>query len=160
MCITTFCANGDELDTLAGNEVECLVHIGNLVEPHLAPVRFGESFSRDDLKEEHELQPISKIFFNVLNLSASLAQMWVDPGSKSLKINDYLSLIINNNKIIEKIQAYWLPSAPKLTTPCPHQPTCSVQLQSYPFSANLLSWGAKRTLKFAIGVKTLATTQN
>ncbi len=34
--VLTFGTNGDELDTLAGDEVERLVHVGDLVEPHLA----------------------------------------------------------------------------------------------------------------------------
>jgi hypothetical protein len=34
----TFCADGDELDTLACDEVESLVDVGNLVEPHLAAI--------------------------------------------------------------------------------------------------------------------------
>lgn len=46
----TFSADGDELDSLAGDEVESFVHVGDLVEPHLAAVWLRESLARDDLR--------------------------------------------------------------------------------------------------------------
>jgi hypothetical protein len=39
--LLTFGTNGDELYTLAGNEVERLVHVGDLVEPHLASAQLN-----------------------------------------------------------------------------------------------------------------------
>lgn len=45
----TFSADGDELDSLAGDEVESFVDVGDLVEPHLAAVWLRESLAGDDL---------------------------------------------------------------------------------------------------------------
>jgi hypothetical protein len=39
--LLTFSTNGDELDALAGDEVERLVHVGDLVEPHLASAQLN-----------------------------------------------------------------------------------------------------------------------
>jgi hypothetical protein len=39
--LLTFGTNGDELDALAGDEVERLVHVGDLVEPHLASAQLN-----------------------------------------------------------------------------------------------------------------------
>lgn len=54
--LLTFSANGDKLDSLAGDEVESFVNVGNLVEPHLATVWLRESLAGDDLMgtREHE----------------------------------------------------------------------------------------------------------
>ena len=47
----TFGTNGDELDPLAGDKVQRLVDVGNLVEPHLAP----ENKMRGNGEKEAEL---------------------------------------------------------------------------------------------------------
>ena len=49
MC--TFSSNRNELDALAGDKIQCLVDIGNLVESHLSPVGLGQSFTGDDFKQ-------------------------------------------------------------------------------------------------------------
>ena len=52
----TFCADGDQFDSFAGNEVQSLVDVGNLVEPHLAPVGLLQGLAGDDLQQQHELE--------------------------------------------------------------------------------------------------------
>lgn len=47
----TFSADGDKLDSLAGDEVESFVDVGDLVEPHLTTVWLREGLARDDLKK-------------------------------------------------------------------------------------------------------------
>ena len=81
----TLCADGHELDALAGDEVERLVDVGDLVEPHLAPVRLGQGLAGDHLQEEHELQPIAEILLDVLDLGAGLPQVGVHPRGERLQ---------------------------------------------------------------------------
>lgn len=50
--LLTLSTNGDKLDTLAGDEVQGFVDIGDLVEPHLTAVRLGQCLARDDLCTE------------------------------------------------------------------------------------------------------------
>jgi hypothetical protein len=57
----TFCADGDQFDTFAGNEVQSLVDVGNLVEPHLASVGLLQSLAGDNLQQQHELEAWKKI---------------------------------------------------------------------------------------------------
>ena len=45
----------------------------------------GQRFAGDDLQQEHQLQAISEIFLDVLDLSSSLSEMGVDPGSEGLQ---------------------------------------------------------------------------
>ena len=46
-----------------------------------------QGLAGDDLQQEHELQPISEILLDVLDLCAGLAQVGVHPSSESLKTN-------------------------------------------------------------------------
>jgi len=50
-----------------------------------------QGLAGDDLQQEHELQPISEILLDVLDLCAGLAQVGVHPSSESLKnkLNKY-----------------------------------------------------------------------
>lgn len=41
----TFSTNGHQLDSLAADEVQGFVHVGDLVETHLAFVGFGKPFA-------------------------------------------------------------------------------------------------------------------
>lgn len=81
----TFSTNGHEFDSFASNKVQSLVDVGNLVKAHLATVRLGQGLARNYLQKEHELEAIPKVLLDVLDLSASFAQMGVDPSSESLQ---------------------------------------------------------------------------
>ena len=81
----TFSTDGDEFDTLAGNEVEGLVDIGDLVEPHFATVGLLEGLAGNNLQQEHELEAIAEVLLDVLDLRAGLAQMGVYPCREGLK---------------------------------------------------------------------------
>lgn len=74
--------NANQLDVFAGNKVERLVDVCDLVESHLAPIRLGQSFARDDLKQEHELEAMSEVFLDVLDLRISFSKVRVAPGGK------------------------------------------------------------------------------
>lgn len=41
----TFSTNGHQFDSLAADEVQGFIHVGDLVETHLAFVRFGKPFA-------------------------------------------------------------------------------------------------------------------
>lgn len=83
--VFTFCSNGDQFDALAGDVVEGLVDVGDLVKAHLAPVGLGERLARYDLQEEHELEAIAEIVFYVIYRGARFSQMAVAPGCECLK---------------------------------------------------------------------------
>ena len=81
----TLGTDGDELDTLASNEVKCLVDVGDLVEPHFAAVGLGESLARYDLEEKHQLEAVAEVLLDVLDLSSRFPQVGVHPSSKRLR---------------------------------------------------------------------------
>ena len=65
-----------------------LIYKPSLLELRLwARLRTGlwQCFAGDDLQQEHQLQAISEIFLDVLDLSSSLSEMGVDPGSEGLQ---------------------------------------------------------------------------
>lgn len=80
----TFSSDGDELDALAGDKIQCLVDIGNLVESHLSPVGLGQGLAGDDFQQEHELESVAEIILDVVNSSSGFAQVRIAPGCKSL----------------------------------------------------------------------------
>ena len=69
----TFSTDGNQFDSFAGNEVQSLVDIGDLVEPHLATIRLLECFSGNDLEQQHQFEAIAEVLFNVFNLRPSFA---------------------------------------------------------------------------------------
>lgn len=81
----TFGTDGHQLDSLARDEVQSLVDIGDFVEPHFASVGLGKSLPGDDLEEQHEFQAIPEVFFDVFDLCTGLAKMGVDPSGEGLK---------------------------------------------------------------------------
>ena len=78
-------ADRHELDALAGDEVERLVDVGDLVEAHLAPVRLGQRLAGDDLEEQHQLEAVPEVLLDVLDLGAGLAEVRVDPCREGLQ---------------------------------------------------------------------------
>ena len=83
--ISTFGADRDELDALAGNKIERFVHVGDLVEAHLAAVRLGQRLAGDHLEQEHELEAVAEILLDVLDARAGLAQVRIAPSGKCLR---------------------------------------------------------------------------
>lgn len=81
----TFSSDGDELDALAGDKIQRLVDIGNLVESHLSPVGLGQGLTGDDFKQKHELESVAEIILDVVNSSSGFAQVRIAPGCKSLQ---------------------------------------------------------------------------
>lgn len=81
----TFGTNGNQLDTLAGDEVEGLVDVGDLVEPHLAPVGLREGLAGDHLQQQHQLEAVAEVLLDVLDGSACLAKVRVAPCRESLE---------------------------------------------------------------------------
>ena len=69
----TFGTNGHKLDALAGDEVEGLVDIGDLVESHFAAVGLGQSLARDDFEQEHEFQAVPEVLLDRVDGSACLS---------------------------------------------------------------------------------------
>lgn len=41
----TLCSDGHQLDSLAGDEVQSFVDVGDLVDSHLSSLRFGQAFA-------------------------------------------------------------------------------------------------------------------
>jgi len=83
--LLTLSTDGHEFDSLAGDEVQRLVHVGNLVEPHFAAVGFRKGLSRDHLQEEHQFQPIPEVLFDVLDGGAGFAEVRVAPRGECLQ---------------------------------------------------------------------------
>lgn len=71
--------------TFRGNEVQGLVNVGDLVEPHLAAVGLGQGLSGDDLQEQHKLQAIAEVFVDVLDAGTGFPEVAVAPCRKGLK---------------------------------------------------------------------------
>lgn len=80
----TFGTDGDQFDPLARDKIQRLIDVGDFVEPHLAPVRLGKRLARYDLEEQHELQAVPEVLFDVLDLRSGLAKMGVDPSGEGL----------------------------------------------------------------------------
>ena len=53
--------------------------------PHFASVWLGQGLARDDLQQQHELQPISEVLLDVLDLGPGFPEVGVDPGCEGLK---------------------------------------------------------------------------
>ena len=82
--LITFGSDGDELDAFAGNEIQGFVDIGDLVESHFTAVGLGQSLTRDDFEQQHELEPIAEVIFNVIDTGSGLAQVRVAPRRECL----------------------------------------------------------------------------
>lgn len=82
----TFRADRDELDALAGDVVERLVDVGDLVEAHLPPVGLRKGLAGYDLEEEHELEAVAEVVLDVIYGGARLAQVAVAPGCECLEL--------------------------------------------------------------------------
>lgn len=79
-----FRTNRYQLDAFAGNKIECLVYVRNLVKSHLAAVRLRKCLTRDHFQQQHQLETISKIFFDILDLSSRFAQVRITPSGECL----------------------------------------------------------------------------
>ena len=82
--IITFSSDGDELNAFTGDEIQRFVDIGDLVESHFTTVGLWQRLTRDNFKQEHELESIAEVIFNVINAGTGLAQVRVAPRGKSL----------------------------------------------------------------------------
>lgn len=71
--------------TFRCDEVQSLVNVGDLVEPHLAAVGLGQRLPRDDFQQQHQLQAVAEVIFDVLYASAGLAEVAVAPCCERLK---------------------------------------------------------------------------
>ena len=81
---STFSADGDEFNALAGDEVEGFVDVGDLVEAHLATVGLGQCLARDHLQEQHQLQTVAEVVLDVVDARARLAKVRVAPRCERL----------------------------------------------------------------------------
>lgn len=97
----TFSPDGDQFHALAGNKVECLVDISNLVESHLASIWLGQGLTRYHFQQKHQLQAISEVFFDIFDRCACLAQMRVAPCRECLKQKVALKTNYTHNKTKE-----------------------------------------------------------
>lgn len=78
-------ANGHQVYALGGNKVECLVHVGDLVEAHLAAIGFGQRLTGDHLQQQHQLEAVAEVLLDVIDGGTGFAQMTVTPGGKCLR---------------------------------------------------------------------------
>lgn len=78
-------ADRDQVDALGGDEVESLVHVGDLVEAHLAAIGLGERLAGDHLQQQHQLEAVAEVLLDVVDGCTGLAQMAVTPGGKCLR---------------------------------------------------------------------------
>lgn len=85
--LVTFGADRDELHALAGNKIERFVHVGDLVEAHLATVRLGQRLARDHLEQEHQLETVAEVLLDVVDARAGFTQVRITPSGKRLRIN-------------------------------------------------------------------------
>lgn len=90
-----------QLHTFAGDEIERFIYIGYLVksrhrtrrlpdrsvhdEPHAASIGLHKLLVRDHFEEQHQFESILKVFVDVLNRRADLAQMRIAPGRECLR---------------------------------------------------------------------------
>ena len=81
----TFGSDRDEPDSLALDELQRLVDVGQLVDSHLSSVGFRQLLAGDDLKQQHQFQAVSKVLLDVLDLSSCLAQVRVAPCCERLQ---------------------------------------------------------------------------
>ena len=104
----TFSADGDELDAFAGDKVEGLVDVGDLVEAHLAAVGLGQRLARDHLQEQHQLQAVAEVILDVFDARSRLAQVRVAPrGKRLINPNKQTNKQTSNKSTI--IHFIWLP---------------------------------------------------
>lgn len=71
--------------TFGGDEVQSLVDVGDLVEPHLAAVGLGQRLPGDDLEQQHQLETVAEVVVDVLDAGAGLAQVAVAPCCEGLE---------------------------------------------------------------------------
>ena len=64
----TFCPNADQPHPFTLDVIQGLLHVGDLVHPHLSLLRLRESLPGDHLQEVDQLQPIAEVFANILDL--------------------------------------------------------------------------------------------
>ena len=109
----TFSSDGDELDSLGRDEVECFVDVGDLVETHLAAIWLRQLLARDHLQQQHQFEAVAEVMFDVLDLRPRFTKMTVAPGGESLftetgKEEDDEMLVINQlqENCIENGQTY------------------------------------------------------
>lgn len=76
--------NRHQMYTLRGNKVEGLVHVGDLVEAHLAAIGLGQRLSGDHLQQQHQLEAVAEVLLDVVDGGTGFAQMTVTPGGKCL----------------------------------------------------------------------------
>ena len=103
MTVPTFSTDVDKSDAFALDEMQSLVDICDLVEPEFSTFRSFQLLSTDDLQEQHQLEAVSKVFGNVLDVGVDFPQMRIAPCRERLpKYN----AITNINKKKEH-NSYW-----------------------------------------------------
>lgn len=80
----TFGTDGDKTNSFAFDELQRFVDVGEFVDAHLASVGLRQLLPRNDFEQKHQLQPIAKVFFYVLDLGSRLAKVRVAPGGEGL----------------------------------------------------------------------------
>lgn len=75
----------EEGSTFGGDEVQRFVDVSDLVEAHLAAVGLGQGLARDDFQQQHQLQAIAEVVFDVLDAGAGLPQVTVAPCCEGLQ---------------------------------------------------------------------------
>lgn len=71
----TFGSNRNQPNSFALNKLESFIDVRQLVNAHFAAVWLRQLLTGDDLKQQHQLESVTKIFFDVFNLRSGLPQM-------------------------------------------------------------------------------------
>jgi len=80
----TFGTDRDELHSFADNEIKCLRDIGYAVEPHLTLVGLRQLLARDDLEQQHQLEPIAEVLLDHFDLRVDATQVGIAPRRERL----------------------------------------------------------------------------
>lgn len=62
----TFCTDGDELNSLAGNVIQSFVNVCDFVKSHLSPIWLWKCLTRYNFQEEHKFKTIAEIFIDIV----------------------------------------------------------------------------------------------
>jgi len=84
ICQSTFSTDRDKLHSFADDEIKCLRDVGYAMEPHLTLVGLRELLAGDDLEQQHQLEPITEVFLDHVDLRVDAAQVRIAPCRERL----------------------------------------------------------------------------
>jgi len=76
------------------------------VKPHLTSVRLRQLLARDHLQQQHQLEPVTEVFFNHVDLCVYLAKVSIAPGRERLQRRRHIDKV--NNKYTLSQQRHFL----------------------------------------------------